>query len=137
MDTRTLRVLSGGEDGETTLAGGAGDPRPTTDIGRIVYSFRKWRGEPKPDWWNEPEHGAWAYQDAPGLSKTATTEDIKKHGFVLTPGWYVGAEEKEEDAESFAEKYPRLLADLESCLLEGERLTDVVRNLTSRIEEVR
>jgi len=38
---------------------------------------------------------------------------------VLTPGRYVGAEEQEEDAEPFEEKYPRLLAELEACFVGG------------------
>lgn len=46
---------------------------------------------------------------------------------MLTPGRYVGAEEQEEDGEPFAEKYPRLLAELEECFGEGERLMTVVR----------
>ena len=93
-----------------------GRPAPDSDIGRIVYAFRQWRGEPAPDWWDEAQHGAWAYRDIPGFCKAATIEEIAKHGFVLTPGRYVGAEEQEDDAEPFAEKYPRLLAELEEQL---------------------
>ena len=137
METRTLRVLSGGEDGETMFDGGAGDPKPTSDIGRIVYAFRRWRGEPKPDWWDEAQHGAWAYQDILGFSRAAKTEEIEKHGFVLTPGRYVGAEEQEEDAEPFAEKYPRLLAELEACFGEGERQTSLLRGLLQEIDHGR
>src|SRR5207248_2628508 len=43
MQTRTLRVLT---DGETD----AGELPPQSDIGRIVYAFRQWRGEPPPEW---------------------------------------------------------------------------------------
>lgn len=48
-------------------------------------------------------------------------------GFVLTPGRYVGAEEVEDDDEPFEVMYPKLLAELEAQLTEGERLTAVVR----------
>lgn len=72
-------------------------------------------------------HGEWAYRDIPGFCKSATTEEIGKHGFVLTPGRYVGAEELEDDGEPFKEKYPRLLAELEDCFEEGERLTAAIR----------
>jgi len=127
MQTRTLRVLTGGDDGETLLADGMGDPNHDSDIGRMVYAFRQWRGEPAPEWWSEDEHGEWSYGDISGFCKSETTEGIGKHGFVLTPGRYVGAEAQEDDGVPFAEKYPRLLAELEECFGEGERLMAVVR----------
>lgn len=120
MQTRTLRVLSDGE-----LNGG--DLPPTSDIGRIVYAFRQWRGEPAPKWWKKKEHGEWTYRDIPGFCKATTTAEIEKHGFVLTPGRYVGAEEQEDDGEPFAEKFPRLVAELEEHFAESERLTAAVR----------
>ncbi len=49
---------------------------------------------------------------SPGFAKPATIEEIAKHGHVLTSGRYVGAEHIEEDAERFAEKYPRQVADV-------------------------
>jgi type I restriction enzyme M protein len=128
MQTRTLRVLTGGDDGESMLADGLGDPKPDSDIGRIVYAFRQWRGEPVPDWWDETQYGAWTYRDIPGFCKRETIQEIRKRGFVLTPARYVGAEEQEDDGEPFTEKYPRLLAELEACFVEGERLIAVVRD---------
>lgn len=127
MQTRTLRVLTGGDDGETLLADGLGDPKPDSDIGRITYAYRQWRGEPAPAWWNEAEYGAWEYEDIPGFCKSETSPGIDKQGFVLTPGRYVGAEAQEDDGEPFEEKYPRLLAELEGSFKEGERLMSVVR----------
>lgn len=38
------------------------------------------------------------------------------------------------DAEPFAEKYPRLVAEVEECLAEGERLADVLRNRLARVD---
>ena len=137
MQTRTLRVLTGGDNGETLLADGIGDPNHDSDIGRIVYAFRQWRGEPKPEWWDEEQYGEWTYRDISGFSKAASTEEIKKHGFVLTPGRFVGAEEQEDDGEPFADKYPRLLAELEEHFTEGERLTAVIRKSLSGIEHAR
>jgi len=127
MQTRTLRVLTGGDDGETLLADGMGDPNHDSDIGRIVYAFRQWRGEPAPEWWDEKKHGEWAYRDIPGFCKAVNTEQIKKHGCVLTPGRYVDPEAPEDDGEPFEEKYPRMLAELEECFSEGERLTASIR----------
>lgn len=136
MQSRTLRVLTGGGDGETRLADGMGDPKPDTDIGRIVYAYRQWRGEPTPEWWTEAGHGAWKYTDIPGFCKRETIEGIGKQGFVLTPGRYVGTEEQEDDGEAFAEKYPRLLAELEECFAEGERLTSAIREVVGGVSDV-
>ena len=125
LQTRTLRVLSGLEDAECIA--GTSDPLPTSDIGRIVYAYRMWRGEPQPEWWKTMEHGEWSFTPTPGFAKPATIEEIAKHGHALTPGRYVGAEDIEEDAEPFVEKFPRLVAEVEECLAEGERLTSVIR----------
>ena len=128
-------MLTGGDDGESMLADGMGDPNFDSDLGRIVYTFRQWRGEPAPDWWVEAQHGKWGYSDIPGFCKADTIAGIGKHGFVLTPGRYVGAEEQEDDGEPFAKKYPRLLGELEDCFREGERLMAVAREQVLRVKE--
>ena len=133
MQTRTLRVLTGGDDGESMLADGMGDPHFDSDLGRIVYSFRQWRGEPAPEWWYESQHGPWTFRDVPGFCKAETIAGMGKHGFVLTPGRYVGAAQVEDDAEPFAEKLPRLLAELEECFADCERLMGVVRTKLSQV----
>ena len=60
--------------------------------------------------------------DAPGFCKSATLEEIRKHGHVVTPGRYVGAEEREDDGESFAERMKQLSAALRAQMAEGRRL---------------
>jgi type I restriction-modification system DNA methylase subunit len=49
-------------------------------------------------------------------------EDIRKHGHVLTPGRYVGAEAAEDDGEPFEEKMRRLTATLREQRAEGANL---------------
>ena len=49
-----------------------------------------------------------------GFCKSATTAEIESHGFVLTPGRYVGAEDIEDDGEPFDEKMKRLTASCRS-----------------------
>ena len=126
MRTRTLRVLTGGDDSGSMLADGMGDLSLDSDLGRIVYAFRQWRGELAPDWWNEAQHAEWAYRDIPGFCKSETIARIGKHSFVLTPGRYVGAEEQEHDGEPFAEKYPRLLEEVRMNIQESTRLGNAV-----------
>ena len=64
------------------------------DIARIAGTYHAWRGD----------KDAGEYADVPGFCKRATLEEIRKHGHVLTPGRYVGAEEVEDDGEPFEEK---------------------------------
>lgn len=39
------------------------------------------------------------------------------------------------DAEPFAEKYPRLVAEVETCLGEGERLANIIRQQLGRVTD--
>ena len=137
MQTRALRVLTGNEDGETRSPDGWGDPNHDSDIGRIVYAFRQWRGELPPVWWDKADHGEWAYHDTPGFCKAETIKGIEKHGFVLAPSRYVGTAMQENDGEPFTEKYPRLLAELEASFTEGERLLAEVRTQLGRVNDRR
>jgi type I restriction enzyme M protein len=52
----------------------------------------------------------------------ATLDDIRKHGHVLTPGRYVGAEALEDDGEPFEEKLRRLSATLQQQVVHGRTL---------------
>ena len=58
---------------------------------------------------------------------SATTEDIAGHGYVLTPGRHVGAEDVEDDGEPFEEKMARLTAKLEEQFAESTRLESEIR----------
>ena len=62
------------------------------------------------------------YEDIPGFCKSATLDDIRKHGHVLTPGRYVGAEAAEDDGEPFNEKMKRLTATLREQQAEAAKL---------------
>ena len=51
-------------------------------------------------------------EDEKGYCAAATTEDIAKQDYILTPGRYVGIEEQEDDGEPFEEKMARLTSEL-------------------------
>lgn len=57
-----------------------------------------------------------------GFCKRAPLEEVRKHGHVLTPGRYVGAEAQEDDGEPFDAKMRRLAATLREQQAEGARL---------------
>ena len=66
----------------------------------------------------------------PGFCKSATLDEIRKHGYVLTPGRYVGAEAAEDDGEPFDEKMKRLTAQWREQQAEAARLdAEIAENL--------
>ena len=82
------------------------------EIQKIARTYHAWRGEA----------GAGEYADVPGFCKSATLEDIRKHGHVLTPGRYVGAAAQDDDDEPFEEKMRRLTAQWREQQAEAARL---------------
>ena len=64
----------------------------------------------------------------PGFCKSATLDEIRAHGHVLTPGGrYVGAAPVENDDEPFEEKMQRLTETLRLQFAEGARLEQTIR----------
>ena len=91
------------------------------DVATIAGAYHAWRGD----------KGAEAFEDKPGFCKSADLDLIRKHGHVLTPGRYVGAEEVEDDGVSFDEKMKHLSDLLRQQQAEGARLDDAINaNLT-------
>jgi type I restriction enzyme M protein len=87
------------------------------EIVRISHSYHAWRGE----------KSGGKYEDVPGFCKSATTKEIAGHGYVLTPGRYVGAEQVEDDGEPFEEKMRRLMVQLEGQFAESVKLEIQIR----------
>ncbi|SHE27169.1 type I restriction-modification system subunit M [Thermomonas hydrothermalis] len=82
------------------------------EIQKIARTYHAWRGEP----------GAGDYADVAGFCKSATLDEIRKHGYVLTPGRYVGAAEQQDDGEPFEEKMARLSAQWRTQRAEAAKL---------------
>lgn len=89
------------------------------DIEKIADTYHAWRGD---------KDCKAEYQDVPGFCKSATLEEIRSHGYVLTPGRYVGAPPREEDDEPFEEKMKRLVAQLREQQAEAARLDEAIIN---------
>jgi len=88
-----------------------------TDIAKIVNTYHTWRGD----------RGADKYEDVAGFSKSATTADITAHGYVLSPGRYVGAEAVEDDGEPFEQKMTRFVAELHDQFAESAILEKAIK----------
>ena len=80
------------------------------EIARIADTYHTWR------------EGREDYEDTPGFCKSATLEEIRSHGYVLTPGRYVGAKPQDDDDEPFEEKMLRLSAEWREQQSEASRL---------------
>ena len=93
------------------------------DIARIAATYHAWRGDTE----------AGDYTDVPGFCKSAALEEIGKHGHVLTPGRYVGAEPQADDGEPFQEKMARLAAQWREQQGEGRRLDAAIGKNLERL----
>ena len=98
------------------------------DIALIADTAHRWRqdGEATGD-----------YADVPGFCRSVKLEEIQAHGYVLTPGRYVGAEAVEDDGEAFAERMERLRDTLLPRLIPGKlRVREAEAMLTGGCREV-
>jgi type I restriction enzyme M protein len=86
------------------------------DVAKVAGTYHAWRGD----------KDAGAYLDQPGFCKSATLDDIRKNGHILTPGRYVGAEEIEDDGELFEEKMKRLSDTLRAQTATASKLDKAI-----------
>ena len=116
------------------------------DIARVADTYHTWRnrthsgaagstpspltGEGRGEGDSDP---APAYADIPGFCKSATVEEIRKHGHVLTPGRYVGAAPQEDDGEPFEEKMARLTKQWREQQAEARRLDAAIEENLVRL----
>lgn len=89
-------------------------------IEKIANTVRAWRGE----------KDAGQYEDVSGFCKSASLEEIKKNGYVLTPGRYVGLADVEDDGIPFEEKMEKLSSELREAFANGRKLEqEIEKNL--------
>jgi len=93
------------------------------DIATIADTYHGWRGEPD----------APLYADVQGFAKAATLDDVRTHGYVLTPGRFVGAADDEGDGLSFDQRFAPLAAALNEQFGQAEQLAAAIREKLSVI----
>ncbi len=91
------------------------------DINKVASTYHAWRTDDD------------GYQDEAGFCKTASLDEIAGHGYILTPGRYVGAADVEDDDEPFDEKLLRLTNTLSQQFLESARLEQIIRDNLARL----
>lgn len=102
MVSRKLRELTDGSDDSEN-----------NDIGKIADTYKA--------------YVTGALEDVKGFCAVATTEEIAKQDYILTPGRYVGIEEQEDDGEPFEEKMTRLTGELSELFAKSHELEDEIR----------
>lgn len=81
------------------------------DIQKIAGTYHSWKNKEG------------KYEDISGFCKSSTLKEVKSHGYVLTPGRYVGASKVKDDVMPFSEKMENMAKELnrlfeEAALLE-------------------
>jgi type I restriction enzyme M protein len=90
------------------------------DIEKIEQTYHNWRDDS-------------GYEDVKGFCKSATLEDIEKHGFVLTPGRYVGIPDEEDDGIPFEEKMNDLTATLARQIEKEKELDEQLKEQLAKV----
>jgi type I restriction enzyme M protein len=85
------------------------------DIAKITGTYHAWRSKDS------------KYKDIAGFCKSAKLDEIKKHGYILTPGRYVGTTEVEEDDEVFEVKMEKLTVELNDRFAQSHNLEKEIR----------
>ncbi|MFE9538971.1 type I restriction-modification system subunit M [Streptomyces sp. NPDC006691] len=99
------------------------------DLGKIAATYHAWRGTASA---REEEL---TYEDEPGFCFSADLAKVREHGYVLTPGRYVGAiEAEEEDAEAVAAKIATLTEELYGLFAKSAELEKTVREQLGRVD---
>lgn len=86
----------------------------TDDIKSIAAMFHQFRSDAE-------------FENIAGKYYSATTEEIAKQEYILTPGRYVGTEEIEDDGIPFAHKMSELTATLGEQFAESARLEAMIK----------
>lgn len=85
------------------------------DLDKITNAYHQWRNQNA------------RHEDAAGFCKSATLEEVKSNGYVLSPGRYVGTEAEEDDGIPFEEKMEGLTKELMKQFEEGARLEQEIK----------
>ena len=106
-----------------------------SDIEKIAQAVHAWRHDGELP---SPASGRGVgrdgrYADEPGFCASVKLGTIAEHGYVLTPGRYVGAEEVEDDNEAFADKMAMLTSRLFEQMAKGAELDEVIRARLGRL----
>ncbi len=100
------------------------------ELTKIADTYHAWRGT------KSARETGMKYEDVPGFCYSATTDEIRTHDHVLSPGRYVGSGEEDNiDTEPITEKIERLTKELYTHFDESAQLEKVVREQLELISD--
>ncbi|MER6017669.1 type I restriction-modification system subunit M [Streptomyces anulatus] len=99
------------------------------DLAKIAGTYHAWRGTAS------AREAGLTYEDEAGFCFSADLARVREHGYVLTPGRYVGAvEAEEESADAVGERIAALTEELYGLFEQSAELETVVREQLGRID---
>jgi type I restriction enzyme M protein len=102
------------------------------NIRRIANTYHRWRGQPE----TVEAAGLEPYADEAGFCRSASLEEVRGHGHVLTPGRYVGAADVEDDGVGFEERFGALRAKLTEQFEAGRALEERIEAAVTGVSAV-
>lgn len=91
------------------------------DINKISDTYHNWRKNPD------------KYEDIKGFCKSAERGEVEKHGFVLTPGRFVGIKDVIDDGVPFEEKMQKLTSTLKEQFAKEEVMNAEIKKQLAKI----
>lgn len=91
------------------------------DVQKIAKTYHDWRSKES------------KYRDIKGFCKSATLPNIQKHGYVLTPGRYVGIADEVDDGIPFADKMAQLTATLKEQMAQEEQMNEKIKKQLKKV----
>ena len=88
------------------------------DIQTIADTYHRWRARPE----TVAGLALEPYADQPGFCRSASLEEVRGNGHVLTPGRYVGAADLEDEGIEFGQRFAALRSKLVQQFAIGREL---------------
>ena len=91
------------------------------DINKISDTYHNWKKNPD------------KYEDIKGFCKSAERDEVEKHGFILTPGRFVGIKDVIDDGVPFEEKMQKLTSTLKEQFAKEEIMNAEIKKQLAKI----
>lgn len=91
------------------------------DVAKITSTYHEWR------------KAGGTYEDQKGFCKSAKLDELQKHGFVLTPGRYVGIPDAIDDGIPFEDKMKKLTDQLREQIAKEKELNEEIKRQLGKV----